>query len=312
MEMIDKEPKVLVVGDLIIDEYVYGSSSRLSPEAPVPVVVESRRLLAQGGAGNVVENLKALGAETRFWHGEKSSHKLRIISGHQQIVRLDNDNCEQAPTPGFIGDWVRWADAVVISDYDKGVVTPHIIQSVNRFCKTWGKPLLVDPYKYKCHYGDAVTLIKPNRQEAQSVAATEIRDLASLQVAGEIYLELSKADNVVITLGEDGAALFERKKKGQLPYLSKSPRPQQVFDVTGAGDTAIATLAFVWASAQQGHFSKQSAVDWATRAASIVVGKLGTATVSAAELFGPFPPQLLPDALAMDSDYAINEQEPFP
>lgn len=281
------QPKILVLGDLIIDEYVYGDATRISPEAPVPVVVEKSRKRVPGGAGNVVENLKALGAEVKFWCDEKFSHKLRVIAGRQQIVRVDNDDTREMYVPAALMSWIVWADAVVISDYAKGVVTQELADKASIFCTMSGKPLLVDPYQGRCDYGDRVTLIKPNKAECESVTGIKITDDESLEKAGYAYLIKSRAQSVVLTLGPDGMALFDGKTHSRHPYISR-PQAQQVFDVTGAGDTAMAVLAFIIATSRPGQHSKQSMVDFANVAAGKAVGKLGTAVVSFDELFGQY------------------------
>lgn len=278
-----RTPKILVLGDLIIDEYVYGECTRISPEAPVPVVKESRRVVVPGGAGNVAENLKELGAEVRFWCDSKSCHKLRVIAGHQHVVRVDNDDCRLLEPPADLEAWVEDANAVVISDYSKGAVTGDLILRTNAACCEFGRPLLVDPYNGKCEYGTP-TLIKPNRAEAQSVTGIMITDEKSLHAAGYAYLENSKAESVVVTLGSDGMAYFDRGKYYKAPYRSKSS-VQHVFDVTGAGDTAIAAFAYVHATCKPGSFSKRTVVDFANKAAGVVVGKIGTATVRMNEIF---------------------------
>lgn len=278
-------PKILVLGDLIIDEYVYGSCSRISPEAPVPVVTFDKSVIVQGGAGNVCENLKSLGAEVQFWCDSKTCHKTRILAGHQQVVRLDKDDLSEVSPPPDLCKMVEWADVVLISDYNKGVVNPALITALDKVFSLCSKPLLVDPYNGKFKYGSRVTLIKPNRAEAESIVDFKIKDKGSLIMAGQRYLEKSGADNCVITLGAEGMALFDRHLYWYDPFCVAS-KVQQVFDVTGAGDTTIAVLAYVWASAESSKFSKQAAVDWANKAAGIVCSKLGTATVTHEELFG--------------------------
>lgn len=279
-------PRILVIGDFILDEYVYGECTRISPEAPVPVVAEQRRITVDGGAGNVVANLLALGADVTFWYGEKCSYKMRIVAGHQQVCRLDNDDLRVVDPPENLQFLVQTSDLVVLSDYKKGVVNPKVYSALNTAIAIYPRPLLVDPYDGFCDYGNFVTVIKPNRKEAESVVGFKITDEHTLDSAGRIYLGMSRAEYVVITLGAEGAAVF--KANGQAMYRSKEP-VQQVFDVTGAGDTFIATLAYMW---EDRDFSvgptnaHLRAVDWATKAAGIVCGKLGTATITREELFG--------------------------
>jgi D-beta-D-heptose 7-phosphate kinase / D-beta-D-heptose 1-phosphate adenosyltransferase len=278
-------PKVLVLGDLIIDEFVYGDCSRISPEAPVPVVSELRRVSTMGGAGNVDANLLALGANTIFWCDSKWCHKTRIIAGHQQVCRLDKDDLSEVEPPQCLSDWVKWCDVVVLSDYRKGVVTDKLISALDGVLFNYPKPLLVDPYNGFCWYGSHVTLTKPNKHETESVTGVKIVDEKSLIDAGNVYLNLSGAENVVITLGADGMALFDNDRYKDKPYVVKSAA-QQVFDVTGAGDTAIAVLAYIWADSSEGKRSKQAAINWANKASGLVCAKLGTAIVTHGELFG--------------------------
>jgi D-beta-D-heptose 7-phosphate kinase/D-beta-D-heptose 1-phosphate adenosyltransferase len=285
--MISEQPKVLVLGDLIIDEYIYGECTRISPEAPVPVVKFGKSVIKQGGAGNVVENLKALGAHVRFWGNAKSSHKLRIVAGHQQVVRLDRDDCAvlSPPRQETLREWVQWADVVLVSDYDKGVVNEDLLSTLSKVLQTVQRPLLVDPYNGKHHYGDKVTLIKPNRAEAESITGIKITDAKSLIAAGQLYLYKSGAVHCLITLGAEGMALFDRTNHWNEPFAVPPVNLQQVFDVTGAGDTAIAVLAYLWGSGVPDTARKHSAVAWANTAAAIACSKLGTAVVSQEELF---------------------------
>lgn len=250
----------------------------------MPVVSETRRFITQGGAGNVAENLKALGAEVTFWYGEKSSHKMRIVAGHQHVVRLDKDDLTEVPSPGMLEDWVYYVDLVVVSDYCKGVVTEEMLELLNEYCSIYGKPLMVDPYNGRCNYGAAVTLIKPNRYECQSVTGIKIVDNTSLHESAQKYLQMSKAKHLVVTLGAEGMVLFYSDNKVE-PYHSRC-EPRQIFDVTGAGDTAMATLAYIWALPEGGKLSKRSSVDWAAKAASLAVEKLGTSVIGYKELFG--------------------------
>jgi rfaE bifunctional protein kinase chain/domain len=284
----NKHPKILVIGDHIIDEYVYGECCRISPEAPVPVVAEKKRVTKPGGAGNVVENLKALGAEVFYWSGslENASRKIRILAGHQQVCRLDNDNLIPIKPPSNLDLMVDEVDAVVIADYNKGVVTKKLIHDLDVALAKYPTPLFVDPYVGKFDYGNHVTLIKPNLREMESVVGFSIPDEDDevFNAAIDIYFKKSKAEHIVLTLGANGMILCYANSIKE-PYYVKT-EAQQVFDVTGAGDTAIAVMAYIWASADKGKFSKRAVVDWANKAAGIVCGKLGTATVTYEELFG--------------------------
>lgn len=279
------QPKILVLGDLIIDEYIYGSCTRISPEAPVPVVTFDKSVMVLGGAGNVVENLKALGAEVQFWCDTKTCHKTRILAGHQQVVRLDRDDLTEVSPPPDLHKMVEWADVVLISDYNKGVINSSLLAALEKVFALCRKPLLVDPYNGKFRYMARPTLIKPNRAEAESIVEFKIKDKDSLIMAGQQYLKKSGAENCVITLGAEGMALFDRHRYWDEPF-SVASKAQQVFDVTGAGDTTIAVLAYVWASSKIEKLSKAKAVSLANYAAGIVCSKLGTAVVTHKEIFG--------------------------
>ena len=277
-------PKILVLGDLIIDEYIYGDCIRISPEAPVPVVSYDKSNVVQGGAGNVVENLRALGADVKFWCDTKSCHKTRIVAGHQHVVRLDRDDLTEVDPPANLAKMVVWCDLVLISDYKKGVVNGRLLDQLGKCLSVCRKSVLIDPYDGRCDYLETPTLMKPNKKETESVTGILIVDDLTLAQAAQKYMSKSGALNLVITLGADGMALFDRNKYLIHPYRVKSVA-QQVFDVTGAGDTVIAVLAYIWATSEEDKLSKQSAVNLANRAAGIVCSKLGTATISHYELF---------------------------
>lgn len=285
--MVQRRPKVLVLGDLIIDEYIYGAVHRISPEAPVPVVVYGKSVVVKGGAGNVVANLQALGAETKFWYDGKSCHKTRIVAGHQQLVRLDKDDVTEVSPPTNLAAMVEWADVVLISDYNKGVVTRALLQQLEKVLRVCRKPLLVDPYNGKCWYGNRVSLIKPNRSEAESITDKKISDINSLLAVGQCYLNKTDAESCIITLGADGMAFFDRHAYWDEPLVVPS-EAQQVFDVTGAGDTVIAVLAYLWPQRPR-HLPIKDILKLANRAAGLVCSKLGTAVVGKEELFENTP-----------------------
>jgi len=274
--------KVLLIGDQIVDEYIIGDCDRVCPEAPVVIVEMKKRELRAGGAANVAENLKALGADVDFWYGEKEpTIKLRVICNNQQIVRIDKDNPAEIAPPKSLPDKVQWADIVMLADYNQGVVNDLMIDVVSFLAAKHNKKVIVDPYRDKIKYGKP-DLIKPNRKELESVVGMKVMDEKSLKEAGKKYLKLSGAQNLVVTLGSDGMALFDQTTYEDTPVISKPYRAREVIDVTGAGDTVFAVLGYIWSYE---HFSKSTSLKYATRAASIAVGKFGCAVVKGEEIF---------------------------
>jgi D-beta-D-heptose 7-phosphate kinase/D-beta-D-heptose 1-phosphate adenosyltransferase len=302
---------VWVVGDLMLDEYVWGDVARISPEAPVPVLAVAREEYTLGGAGNVAANLVALGARVTVAgvagddrHGRllrqrfqdlgidaegvvveperPTTRKTRIVAARQQVLRIDREISRPVGSETVaailrrIEDGIASAGAVLVSDYGKGLLTRELLGGVMAAARRRGKPVLVDPKgdDYRRYAG--ATLITPNRKEAAQAAGIAIVDEASLHRAAAILHERSGVDRLVVTCGPEGMVLFE---KGRMPRAIRS-EARQVFDVSGAGDTVIAVLGLALAAG----------ADWieaaglANAAAGIVVGKVGTATVSRKEL----------------------------
>ncbi|HSP95872.1 MAG TPA: D-glycero-beta-D-manno-heptose-7-phosphate kinase [Candidatus Dormibacteraeota bacterium] len=303
--------KVLVAGDLMLDHFVWGTVDRISPEAPVPVVrvtAESRRL---GGAANVVHNIRALGGavvacgvvgadaagrdlldELRRIGADASgvvqsraavtTRKTRIIAHQQQVVRLDRederrrDSSAAARARGFLLAHLGDADVVVISDYGKGLVTPELLAALAAVRRRRPFPLLIDPKKTNFAHYRGASLLTPNRDEASQAAGIEIRDAASLARVGAELLSRWEAEAVLITRGEQGMSLFARGAPARhFPTVAR-----HVYDVTGAGDTVVAACALALGAGA----SLETAAVLANHAAGIVVGEVGTATVSAAQL----------------------------
>jgi D-glycero-beta-D-manno-heptose-7-phosphate kinase len=303
--------RVLVVGDLMLDRFVWGRVSRISPEAPVPVVHVTREDARPGGAGNVVTNiaalggraaacgivghdaagrqlvdaLAALGADTDgvvVARSGATTQKTRIIAHQQQVVRLD-----QETTAGPDGTSARRVrdlvlrrrarfDVVVVSDYAKGVVGPELLTALAdaqaRAPFTW----VVDPKRANFPHYRRASLMKPNREEAAEAAGIDIRDTASLRAAGTRLLARWEADAVLISRGEEGMALFRRGGAvREFPTVAR-----EVYDVTGAGDTVLGTCALALGAGG----TLEEATVLANHAAGVVVGKVGTATVGADEL----------------------------
>jgi D-beta-D-heptose 7-phosphate kinase/D-beta-D-heptose 1-phosphate adenosyltransferase len=299
------------VGDVMLDRFVWGKVSRISPEAPVPVVEIEREDFHLGGAANVARNLASLGgsplllgivgedeagATLRRAFGERglsaeailsdssrrTTVKTRIIAQGQQVVRADWESTDdiageiEARCIALVEEVVLRSKALVLSDYSKGALTPKVIERAIAASKARGVPVLVDPKlrRYRLYRG--VTLVTPNLGEAERFTGISVRSEDDLeQAAGKILTDLD-CDAVLVTRGEQGMALFER---GQKP-LHIETFAREVFDVSGAGDTVIATAALALACGT----SLPGAAMLSNRAAGIVVGKLGTATVLPEEL----------------------------
>ncbi len=304
--------RVLVVGDVMIDHYVWGSVSRISPEAPVPVVNVTRESLLLGAAANVVNNIHALGgnvslcgvigqddAGRQLQHMLKSrgiptdgliveqdrrtTIKTRVIAHHQQVVRFDRETKEAICRETHRGILARVAaladdglDAIVISDYCKGVVTKDVVRDIVRLARKRGIIVSVDPKI--AHFGiySGVTILTPNTKEASLGSRIEIEDEESLLRAGRGLLLRLKCNAVLITRGEQGMTLFERS--GRITHIPTVAR--EVFDVTGAGDTVISTLTLAMAAGA----NMIDAAKLSNFAAGIVVGVVGTATVTPDQL----------------------------
>lgn len=303
--------RVVVWGDVMLDEFVWGDVTRISPEAPVPVIEVRREYARLGGAANVVANAVALGARATLIGvigadaaGERlrteicgvsgavadfivdesrpTTTKTRIIAHNQLVVRTDRESrapvgeaTEERLAEALLGA-LDGADALVVSDYDKGAVTPRVLARVLPQAAARGVPVLVDPkIRNFAHYRPA-TLITPNHHEALQLAGTEDDTDAGIARAAQAIREKLACPSVLVTRGERGMMLLE---KTHAPiYISTAA--QEVYDVTGAGDTVIATLA----TALGAGASLIEAARLANHAAGIVVGKLGTATASAYEL----------------------------
>lgn len=303
--------RIIALGDLMLDEFIFGRVRRISPEAPVPVVDVERQTLALGGAGNVVSNLVALGANAvplGVVGDDADSHRLRtafaaigvstdglvtdtsrpttlktrIIAHNQQVVRADRESRRQIGSEiedriveRFQVEAVS-ADALVVSDYSKGLLTASLLSRVLTDARERGLTVCLDPKMRNLTSYQPVTVITPNHQEAAEAAGIAIEDAESLIEAGCRILGSIDCRAVLITRGEEGMTLFNGD--GRVTHIPTVAR--EVYDVTGAGDTAIATLTLALAAGA----SFEEAAVLANHAAGVVVGKLGTATVSGAEL----------------------------
>jgi len=302
--------RLAVIGDSMLDRFLWGRVDRISPEAPVPVVRLESETTKLGGAANVAANICALGAQAVLFglcgRDEAAGHlqglmtvqgidpagmietdlrpttiKTRIIAHNQQVVRTDRE--DDSPVDGaFIRQLVDRLEALgpfdgmVLSDYGKGLLTDEALQAFIAAGRAAGIPMVVDPKKgdYSQYHG--VTSLTPNQKEAELACAMSITDEASLKFAGDRLLERTAAQAVLITRGEHGMALFE--KGGAEHHLATEATT--VYDVTGAGDTVIA----VYTTALSAGAGFAPAADLANHAAGLAVRELGTATVTAAQL----------------------------
>jgi len=323
--------RVGVLGDLMLDRYVWGTATRLSPEAAVPVVDFVEETPVLGGAGNVAANLAALGAQVSMFgvtgkdeqaqallaclrksaiasNGvlaearRKTTVKTRIIARHQQIVRVDRET-RAALSSDLAGQLARRVaaalpklDALLISDYDKGVISDDLADRVLQAAHKAGVPVFVKPKTSRLYAYRGARAIVCNRKEAGFFATRALETPEALEQGGRDLLAKFGCAAMVITLGEHGIRVFEDDRSDSfsvratgrevtyarvgLPGVERDATGRQVFDVTGAGDTVVATLALAVAA---GAALRDAAV-LANAAAGVVVGKLGTATCSPAEL----------------------------
>ncbi len=303
--------RILVVGDLMLDEYVWGSVDRISPEAPVQVVTVDREEYALGGAGNVVNNLASLGAQVAvagvigtLEDGDRmmamfqslgvdtsgvirdplrpTTRKTRIIAANQHVLRIDRETRRAIPDENHrkLADFIRRklpeTDVMLISDYGKGVVTRALVNTAAEIADSSGRMVIADPKGLDFSKYAGLSLLTPNQKEAALAAGMEITDDATLAQAAQRILHVSGVRYLLVTRGPAGMALFE---KDAPPYAIPA-EARQVFDVSGAGDTVIAVLGLAAAAGRP----LREAARLANTAAGIVVGKVGTATVTPAEL----------------------------
>jgi len=299
-----RDCRVLVVGDVMLDRYWYGAVDRISPEAPVPVVRVGREEERGGGAANVALNVAALGAQVSLLTvvGEdeashkleailaqtgvktvfgrdaelKTTVKLRIIGRQQQLLRLDFENTPQnevlASQTARFEELLGQHDAVLFSDYGKGGLA-HVSAMIAK-ARAQSKPVLIDPKGSDYSRYQGATVITPNRAELQEVVGKWQSEEQLLRKAQTLRQELD-LQALLLTRSEEGMTLFQASGTHHV-----SAQAREVFDVTGAGDTVIATMAVLLGAG----LSLQEALPWANRAGGLVVGKFGTATVSFEEL----------------------------
>ncbi|MCZ6172303.1 D-glycero-beta-D-manno-heptose-7-phosphate kinase [Campylobacter ureolyticus] len=304
------KPKILVIGDLMIDHYLWGECDRISPEAPVAVVdikSENKRL---GGAGNVMANLKALNCDVGVMSvvgddesgkeivsmlenmgvkiekiakekERKSAHKTRIMAVHQQVIRFDKeskDDILETSKDGLLNsfkDIIKSYDAVLLSDYAKGVLRDDFCKQIIKIANENSKFILIDPKGSDYSKYKNATLLTPNLKEAMQALKMKIDDEPSLKLALKRLKDELNLKYSIITLSERGIALYNNDEVKIIPAIAK-----EVFDVTGAGDTVLATLGY----ALSNKMDIVSALSLANKAAAVVVGKVGSATASLDEI----------------------------
>lgn len=306
-----KSGKILIIGDLMLDQFIWGDVSRISPEAPVPVVLVERESFMPGGAANVACGISALmgkplivGVVGKDEWGRKlkqelkkrkvgidgivenkrchTSLKTRIVARHQQVVRVDKEKVGdiQKNICKKIINYVRKKcnsiAAIIIEDYGKGIVNPLLIQQIVKIAKKKNILVTVDPKEDHFSFYKGITCITPNQAEAEKATGIKITDKKSLCEAGKKLLKILDSKAVLITRGENGMCLFQKGKKAEeIPT-----RAQEVFDVSGAGDTVIG--AFTLALTSGATFNDAAHIS--NYAAGIVVGKIGVGTCNKREL----------------------------
>ncbi|MDQ7047907.1 MAG: D-glycero-beta-D-manno-heptose-7-phosphate kinase [Sulfurovum sp.] len=303
-----KKSKILVIGDLMIDHYLWGSVNRISPEAPVQIVDIDKESSLLGGAGNVVNNLHSLGCEVSVLSvigedevgnelenmleaigtnayllrqpGRKTSKKSRIIASHSQVVRYDKESKENILSQSAEALYVKFMsicvghDIILLSDYGKGVLTKELTQQIIEYANTQKIRVLVDPKGNDYSKYAGAYLLTPNKKEAIEASGIDICDDVSLIKALKKLKKIANLTVSLITLSEDGIAVFEDK------LVMKPTVAREVYDVTGAGDTVLASLAYALAQGKTLLF----ALEFANLAAGVVVGKLGSATATLDEI----------------------------
>ncbi len=302
--------RVLVVGDVMLDEFIWGRVSRISPEAPVPIVWVQRDSVMPGGAANVANNIAALGGQVALvgaigadrWGTvlleelqarqidvkglaiaeRPTTVKTRVIAHSQQVVRVDREHPEPLSTEAIqrlirtIAERIAETDAIVIEDYGKGVITRRLLEAVIPLARKHKTIVTVDPKLEHFDLYHRVTALTPNRIEAGEAVGRELATEAEVIAAGQEIVRKLQCEGLLVTLGEDGMCLFEHGgRRTMIPTVA-----QEVYDVAGAGDTVIAAFTLALASGA----TMEQAARIANHAAGIVVGKLGVAVVTPGEL----------------------------
>jgi D-beta-D-heptose 7-phosphate kinase/D-beta-D-heptose 1-phosphate adenosyltransferase len=307
--------KIAVVGDIMLDRYLWGTVERISPEAPVPIVKVESESIRLGGAANVADNISALGVQVYLIgsvgadpageeligaiasrgidpqgvvsaSGRKTTVKTRIIAHSQQVVRTDweeisyVDGKVESGIIDSMNELIGKMDAVVVSDYAKGSVTPKVVESAVRLSEKHDITVCVDPKEGNFPSYRGVTVITPNQAEAGAAAGIKITDEKTLEEVGRLLLNDLALSAILITRGEHGMTLFERS--GETTYMPTLAR--EVYDVTGAGDTVVSVLS---ASLAAGANMKEAALI-SNHAAGLVVAEIGTASVDPEDILESF------------------------
>jgi len=306
-----RDQKILVIGDAMLDQWIWGKVNRISPEAPVPVVEVDYYSYSPGGAANVVNNLCSLGArsgivclvgaddfgvklrEELYGRGvdvdgvfvdpsRPTTTKTRIIAHNQQVVRTDLEKRERLNGEmtecilSFLSDRLSLYNVIVISDYNKGLLTEPLVTHTIRKCRENGSKLVVGPKPENSGLFKGATLLTLNEKEAVSASGMALSDRTSLEKMGSLLLDHFQSNAVLVTRSEKGMALFEKSSDA----LHISALASEVFDVSGAGDTVLSVIALALAS---GATMKEATI-LSNFAAAVVVKKIGTATLSISEL----------------------------
>ena len=308
-----KDKNILVIGDIILDHYIWGRVSRISPEAPVPVVEVTRESFLLGGAANVANNIVSLGGRASvigingqdiagealmnilrdkgvncdgiFTENRPTTVKTRVIAHNQQVVRFDREDKKYVDGKilkgilGYINSVLFHYDAVIVSDYQKGMISEELISDIVKKAKPKEMFIAVDRKVGHFDFYKGVSLITPNVMEASSGSNIEIRDDKTLLKAGRSLLKKLSCKAVLITRGEQGMSLFEKNKVTHIPTVAR-----KVYDVTGAGDTVIS--AFTLASASGANMEEAAVI--ANHAAGLVVAEVGTAVATPEQLLKSF------------------------
>jgi D-beta-D-heptose 7-phosphate kinase/D-beta-D-heptose 1-phosphate adenosyltransferase len=308
-----KDRNILVIGDIILDHYIWGRVSRISPEAPVPVVEVTREEFLLGGAANVAHNIVALGGRASvigingqdvagealinilrqrgvncdgiFTENRPTTVKTRVIAHNQQVVRFDREDKKYVDGKilkgilEYINSELFKYDAVIVSDYQKGMISQELIKDIVKKTKPKGMFIAVDPKVGHFDFYKGVSLITPNVMEASSGSQIDIRDDKTLLRAGKGLMKKLSCKAVLITRGEQGMSLFEKNKITHIPTVAR-----KVYDVTGAGDTVISAFTLAHVSGA----TREEAAVIANHAAGIVVAEVGTAVATPEQLLKSF------------------------
>lgn len=306
---------IVCVGDLMLDRFVYGSVDRISPEAPVPVFSEQKQTAMLGGVGNVARNITSLGAKVSLISvtgddatghemtriigendaiiplltteiGRISTQKTRYVAGSQQMLRADHEEvraietAEETSLLNAIKSALADADCLLLSDYAKGVLTPSLVKQAITLANEANKPSFIDPKSHDFSLYCGATLISPNLKElrAAAPAGTPLKNRDDIQAAAQTLLDTYDIAHMLLTMSADGMLLLTKKAPDAVIHIPANVR--EVYDVSGAGDTSLATLATAFSAG----LSLVDAALLANRAAGIVVGRLGTATIYRTDL----------------------------